>query len=115
MDIDDSSEIPENHESETRPSLDVVELAPEDESELAIIATDDESESGSADAQAAQLRVPIRDDSSSTFRSHSAPVFSVRVCNWQPNGKQLCLTGGQDDRTRLWELNSAQQLFECSG
>lgn len=53
MDIDNDSEP---NESEIQyPPLDVVELTPEDESGLAIIATD--SESDSEDAQAATLRV----------------------------------------------------------
>ena len=111
MDIDDPSE---SNESEIQSSpVDVIELSPEDESGLALIATD--SESGSEEAQATMLRVPFRDDSSTTFCSHSSPVFCVRACNSRSVGKQFCLTGGQDDRARLRDLSSDKQVFECSG
>ena len=42
----------------------------------------------------------------------SDAVFSVSL---DPKTSNLAVTGGQDDKAFVWEVNTGNVLFECTG
>lgn len=46
-----------------------------------------------------------------TFSKHTKSVF----CSDLSNDGQLALTGGEDDMAYLWNTNTAEVIFECTG
>ncbi len=102
------------HDEPVSDEIEVVELMPEEEAELEIVASDADSEDEELEESSAPpRRVPARDDATTTFSAHQQPVFCVRAV--RKDQQLLCLSGGQDDRVRLWNGSTAQQLFECAG
>ncbi|XP_003742095.1 angio-associated migratory cell protein [Galendromus occidentalis] len=72
--------------------------------------SDDESESQDADTMDLDNRVvfqPSRDDSIRTLEGHTDAIFAVEV---SASG-QLLVSGGKDDRARLWD-STGQEVLE---
>lgn len=40
-------------------------------------------------------------------------VGSVFWCDIHPKDNSCCVTGGEDDRAFIWNLNTGEVLFEC--
>lgn len=55
---------------------------------------------------------PPRDDADVVFYNHTGSVF---CCDIEPKLGQLAVTGGEDDRAFVWDINSANVFLECKG
>jgi len=73
---------------------------------------DDDEISGVENINLASEGVDIMDDSKIIFEMHSGSVFSVDVAK---NNSCLVVTGGEDDKAYVWNYETAQCLFECTG
>lgn len=74
----------------------------------------DESDSDDADQDAdgeVTIPEPSRNDAVTTFREHTGPVFACAV---SADGKHV-VSGGEDDRGYVWNLQTGEQLFQCTG
>lgn len=54
----------------------------------------------------------IIDESKLTFQEHKASVFSIDVSK---NDSPLVVSGGEDDKAFVWNYESGEILFECTG
>ncbi|XP_052125864.1 angio-associated migratory cell protein isoform X3 [Frankliniella occidentalis] len=55
---------------------------------------------------------PERDDAFLLFSQHSSSIFS---CHIEPTNGKLAVTGGQDDKAYVWEIENGKILLECTG
>ncbi|GLG95850.1 Protein Notchless [Gryllus bimaculatus] len=55
---------------------------------------------------------PARDDADLIFDNHTGSVF---CCDIEPKLGQFAVTGGEDDRAFVWDINSANIILECKG
>lgn len=101
MDDDDGEEeFFEVNEDELEEVLDFAEGSHSDEEEDAF---NHEPELGP---------VPERDDASLVFVNHTSSLFS---CHLEPTAGKLAVTGGQDDKAYVWEIESGKIVLECTG
>lgn len=54
----------------------------------------------------------IHDNSTLVFDKHEKAVF---CCAVSPQGEQYCITGGEDDVAYVWNRNTGDIHFECTG
>ncbi|GAB1602472.1 angio-associated migratory cell protein-like [Argonauta hians] len=55
---------------------------------------------------------PVTDSSKLTFSQHEDVVYCVGL---HPCGQKLAVTGGQDDKAYLWDIQTGNILLECKG
>jgi len=54
----------------------------------------------------------VQDDAAVVFEKHKGSVFCVGI---DPAHSSLVVTGGEDDKAFVWNLNTGDTLFECTG
>lgn len=54
--------------------------------------------------------LPEHDDSILTFKKHTGPVF---CCSIHPH-KNICATGGEDDKAYIWDISNGDVLHEIT-
>ncbi|XP_046555991.1 LOW QUALITY PROTEIN: angio-associated migratory cell protein-like [Haliotis rubra] len=77
--------------------------------------SDDEDNDGmevDGESAAATGIVADVDDAGVVFKEHKDSVFCVRV---DPITCTLAVTGGQDDKALVWDIETGQVVFECTG
>ncbi len=42
-------------------------------------------------------------------------IGSIFSCHIEPSAGKLAVTGGQDDKAYVWEIESGKILLECTG
>jgi ribosome assembly protein SQT1 len=76
--------------------------------------SDDQADEGIPDESMESMDVREAskvDDSVCTFDAHTGSVFSASL---HPN-KALAVTGGEDDKAFVWNTETGDIVFECSG
>lgn len=89
--------------------IEVIEL---DDAEFDIPEDEDGHAIEAGDAENVEMDIP--DSSILTFRGHEKPVFTCAVSE-RESGETLVLTGGEDDRAVLWNLDSGQVVSTLEG
>jgi len=78
---------------------------------LADAGDDDDDMEENESEEEAEISMPERDDSILTFSKHTDSLFCG---NFNPDGT-LAVTGGEDDRAFVWNVESGESVFEVTG
>lgn len=88
---------------------DIAEEIPDD---IELVEDGQDNLEGSDDGMDHASMPPAREDAELIFKGHSAPVF---CCDINPRIGNIVITGGQDDKSFVWDLKTGDILFECTG
>lgn len=111
---------------DTPPSSPLYQMEDEDDDELVEVnedeleqildlhgeQTDEEEDEDAFDDEPVLGPVPERDDATAVFSQHTKSLF---CCHIEPSQGKLAVTGGQDDKAYVWEIDTGKVLLECSG
>ncbi|KAL3210836.1 hypothetical protein MRX96_036820 [Rhipicephalus microplus] len=85
--------------------------APADMDDIEIVEVYDEVASDFSEEEGAADEVAPLDNAEVSFAAHQGSAF---VCAVSGDGRHI-VTGGEDDRGCVWQLDTGQLVFECGG
>ncbi|CAG8668859.1 5597_t:CDS:10 [Ambispora leptoticha] len=65
-----------------------------------------------SDQEEDHQNIELKNDSVQGFFSHHEPVYSIDI---NPIDENIIISGGGDDKSYLWRVDTGKQLFELSG
>merc|ERR1711962_1077263 len=107
-----ASTMPPNSDAEDYIDIDVDDLQEVEVDDDLPLYDDDEVLGAVEDIELVQEGGEAIDESKIIFELHEASVFSINVAK---NDSCLVVTGGEDDKAYVWNYQTAQCLFECTG